>query len=277
MKSIIKHIGIFAVSGFRTAAVSALSLAAVSALVFSFSCSRDASGDGAIYSDSDYGTLLLSSETSPVTSTTTNTVTRAEVGDDYMITFERHTAGAKTPVPGPMRFADCAVGGIPLVIGTYSVTVTSPEEELPGWDKPTYKGVSERFAIRHDEATSVGVVCYQSNLKTTVRFGDGLWSVLDRDNVSVRVTVDGQSLDFNNGDLRAGYFAVPAEGCAMTVSFAGTIPDESWSGTITETIEKVKPGEWQRIRFSLPDDAEFPIIVVERSHAGQIDYGDPWQ
>jgi hypothetical protein len=197
-----------------------------------------------------------------------------------MISFTRHHDDSEfVDVPAPMRYA-LRGAGIPLVIGRYSVKVASPEVTLPGWEKPTYEGVSEQFDITHGGSTTVDVTCKMTNLKVTVAFAEGLWSILDRDNVNVEVTVNGQSLDFVNGDPAGGYFAVPAEGCEMTVTLTGEIPetlaDAHWEGTVIETIPNVKPGEWRQVSFYIPDDTDFPVMLLDGSTVGQIGEGQAW-
>ena len=240
--------------------------AAVCLLFISGACSHDGA-QGLVTPDTEgYGTLDISSIRGSL-------ATRAQSVDDYMIIIERLSLGSTAPVPQPVRYGDCG-GEISLAIGRYGLRVVSPEVELPGWDKPTYEGRVDEFTILANQRTDVGtVICHQNNLKVTVRFGDGLWSVIDH-NVAVTVTVDGKSLSFDNGALGNGYFEV-VEPCEMTVSLTGSIPEEGWSGTVTQTAS-VSPGDWQRVRFALPDDSEFPIIIVEKSEAGQLGDGDAW-
>lgn len=172
---------------------------------------------------------------------------------------------------------------VTLWAGDYSLSVSSPQAEMPAWETPLYSGGVERFTIGVRELTeiTVPVVCRQNNVKLTVNYSDRLReAIVGTDGTgtgNVTVTVVGQEpakpLVYPLTESRGGYFEVNGTGTTvLRVEFDGSI------GGLRERHAKeiaVNPGEWARIYLSLDQDETFHIMVFG-SKAGQIGNGTDW-
>lgn len=252
-------------------------------LVFATGCARG--GDDAFVPTDGYGTLDLSSVAVSVDEATT----RAGATDSGESTAELSTRAVATDdfvmriYAGETMVGEWPVSDRPaellLKVGGYTLEIASPREaDAPDadWETPWYVGRRD-FTIALDQTTGVGtvedpIVCGLGNIKVTVRYSEALRALVSGD-AKVTVTIGDGSLVYDYGRTAAGYFGATGE-TSMTMRFEG-IPDAE---PVTETIEGVRPGEWERI-FLYTDTADGAMtyhIAVYDNEIGQIEDGDNW-
>lgn len=146
----------------------------------------------------------------------------------------------------------------------YVVRASYGENPVAAWESPYYAGESS-FTIKPNEiATDVEpIVCKLANIKTTIKFDEGLTEVMSSDSKVTVEVGDSGVLDFTKDDEdKSGYFAyVPntSDGTSSTLvaTFIGTV---SGLETVqTKSHQDLKPGNHYLITFRLKSaDEEDP-------------------
>lgn len=222
-------------------------------------------------SDAGQGTLCMGSLTAVVSEDgVPQAATRAVDTGGFIVRIvdaKRQVAGQWTVAGRPSE--------VTLQAGDYTLEVCSPELRGADWECPWYAG-TENFTIAGKDRTKIeNITCRLGNVKATVHYSEELKELLGGDS-QVGVNIGGNELLYTFGERRAGYFAVEGAEADMTVVFEGAI-DGVWE-TYTHVVVGVKPGEWQRIRFTFEenDGLRTFLVTVYGSEAGQIGNGSDW-
>ena len=139
---------------------------------------------------------------------------------------------------------------ISLLVGSYTVEVSSHEPEAAEWEKPHYYA-SQSFDIKKNETTDLGTItCRLRSIKTTIEFTDDLKVLLGDDvNVKIVANTNGE-LNFAKDEARAGYFKADTEDANMlTTTLSGTVDGQSIN--LVNSFSGVKAGEHRKIKYSL--------------------------
>ena len=164
--------------------------------------------------------------------------------DDFIITITEKSTNQKINSWSYSEMPEVCT----LITGTYIIKAESCTLENEAWEKPYYVDEKE-FKVEVDKVTAIGdMVCVLKNVKVTVEFSQDLLKIMGDDCV-VNVNLGKGNLDFEKGELRAGYFAVEVESNILVATFRGTIDDDY--DTTVSTFEDVKAGEWRILRYSL--------------------------
>ena len=164
--------------------------------------------------------------------------------DDFIITITEKSTNQKINSWSYSEMPEVCT----LITGTYIIKAESCTLENEAWEKPYYVDEKE-FKVEVDKVTAIGdMVCVLKNVKVTVEFSQDLLKIMGDDCV-VNVNLGKGNLDFEKGELRAGYFAVEEESNILVATFRGTIDDDY--DTTVSTFEDVKAGEWRILRYSL--------------------------
>lgn len=148
---------------------------------------------------------------------------------------------------------------VTLPVGDYMAVAFYGENPVAGWDSPYYEGKSKEFTIEEDQITDKvdPIVCKIANVRVSVEFTDELRKVLGS-NCEVEVVVgDAGSLTFSLADVeagRSGYFRYINDSQTLAATFRGDV-DGAYTEE-TKTSDKVAPGYYYAITFSLHDAGE---------------------
>lgn len=175
------------------------------------------------------------------------------------------------------------------VADNYQVDVMSHVEESAAWDAPLFKGSSEKFSIKENDITEIGVVkCKLSNIKVSIKYSEDLRAAMGSDCKVTVIANDEGRLVYTPDETRAGYFKALEGSSTLVATFEGTVNGNY--ETITRPFKDVEAGQHRIITYSLkagnptiPDetgsiDPEGGITVdsstVDESVEGNVNPGD---
>lgn len=114
---------------------------------------------------------------------------------------------------------------ITIPVGEYTVEVFNKEVVDAEWESPYYYA-SKDVAIVKGEIAQIGTLtCKLANVKVSIKFTDELVALIGTgEDVNVNVKVgDRGTLDFKNGEIRAGFFRFVPESTTLVATFTGTV------------------------------------------------------
>ncbi len=175
------------------------------------------------------------------------------------------------------------------VADNYQVNVISHIEESAAWEAPLFKGSSEKFNIKANDITEIGVIsCKLSNIKVSIKYSDELRAAMGSDCKVTVIANDEGKLVYGIDETRAGYFKALEGSSTLVATFTGSVNGNY--ETITRPFTDVEAGQHRIITYSLksgdstiPDETgsidpssgiSVDISTIDESVEGSVNPGD---
>ncbi len=139
---------------------------------------------------------------------------------------------------------------ISLKVGKYRLEAASHTPAYADFEAPYY-AATQNFEIIANQVTPLeSIICRLSNIRVTITYDVDL-ALLMGDDVKVEVEVGNSALEFDQSEVRSGYFMPTQELNILTAKLTGTIEGDKAECFVI--FKDVKAGEHRKIHFSLKD------------------------
>ncbi len=208
----------------------------------------------------DTGTLDFSAFTVTVDSRFDDVVSRADGGTDvtdYIVTLtDSHKSVVNQWLYNQMPTS------VELPVGSYVLTVESPDAEAVAWDASAFKGEVMINVTDGEQTVAAPVTCTPTGATISVVYTDALKELMSDDSQATVSLADDMMLGFTKSESRVGCFNKLFDGDnSLLVKFEGTVNEQPVE--VVKAINQVAKRKHYIMTFSLKSDADGSSVVID--------------